>query len=134
MGCDIHTHIEVKIGGQWHHANAPCVRRNYDLFSLMAGVRSDADSPKPIAAPRGMPEDVSLITRISFNEHGGHTSSWLSGNELENVVKWHEWTEGRDSSDVRLQQWGFLFEGGFTAAEHSHLGVEDVRCVFWFDN
>ncbi len=136
MGCDIHTHIEVKIGGQWHHATAPHIRRNYNLFSLMAGVRAESDSPKPIAEPRGVPGDMSVVTRLDYERMGtdGHTHSWLTGEEIERVIEWHEANERRGAIDARLWQWGFLFEGGFSPAEHAEDGVEDVRAVFWFDN
>jgi len=136
MGCDIHVHIECKIAGQWHHVNAPNIRRNYNLFALMAGVRAGKDSPKPMAKPRGVPDDMSVITRIDYErmDTDGHTHSWLTGDELERVIRWHEEDEGRDAIHVRLRQWGFLFEGSFSAEEHAGHGVEDVRVVFWFDN
>lgn len=60
MGCDIHLHTEVKINGVWHHMGAPSVPRNYRLFAKMAGVRG---IETPIAEPRGLPGDATLLTR-----------------------------------------------------------------------
>ena len=39
MGCDIHAHVEIKIGGTWHHYNKLGLQRNYELFQAMAEQR-----------------------------------------------------------------------------------------------
>lgn len=68
MGCDIHLHTEVKIGGAWHHYSAPCVPRSYALFGKMAGVRGGA---APIALPKGLPCFPSYITALDAARWGG---------------------------------------------------------------
>ena len=84
MGCDIHVHGEVKVAGLWHHYSAPYVSRDYNLFAYMAGVRAGNSGITPIAEPRGIPADISLITWIDYMKMGtdGHTHSWLSGEEV----------------------------------------------------
>ena len=59
-------------------------RRNYTLFTVLAGVRSDDDDNKPVADPRGFPEDASPQTTAEYKrwEGDGHTHSWLTLQEL----------------------------------------------------
>jgi hypothetical protein len=43
MGCDIHAHVEIKIGGKWHHYNHPSTDRRYvliELFNLREEMRA----------------------------------------------------------------------------------------------
>lgn len=162
MGCDIHCHIEVKINGQWHHWSAPKIDRDYSLFARMAGVRRV--EPSPIAEPRGLPPDISVITEIDWACGDGywHTPSWLSGAELDALIKerateaetgaacattaeerrewyYHPWRSWRRGG------FGSLFGGDFTVRQtdadvsrddlDDHPdGVEDCRVVFWFDS
>lgn len=130
MGCDIHAHVEVKVSGKWEHYSAPVVDRNYRLFARMAGVRSNGDE-EPVAEPRGIPDDISLITRMDY-EHWGrdaHTPSWLKASEVAECGEYGErW----------WPIWGYIFQTNF-AGWHKYpadrpKGVEDVRLVFWFDN
>lgn len=69
MGCDIHCYIEYrnKSGGgdpcRWDGFGGRInPGRNYPLFSLLAGVRSD-EGDKPLIEPRGMPEDAAYESR-----------------------------------------------------------------------
>lgn len=89
MGCDIHLHAEVKIKNAWHHYAHPSVPRSYPLFSIMAGVRGEEE---PIAPPRGLPHDITAVTRLDY-EHcreDWHTPSWLSSEEAVQVVERYE--------------------------------------------
>lgn len=96
MGCDIHAHVEVKLKGQWHHYHAPYINRDYSLFSKMANVRNGSLSSmryvKPISKPRGMPEDISLITKVMREGWGGdgHSDSWLGSAEVCELIKWYD--------------------------------------------
>lgn len=58
--------------------------RNYTLFSILAGVRDYSDKTKPVADPRGFPEDASPQTTNEYQrwEGDGHTHSWLTLQEL----------------------------------------------------
>lgn len=143
MGCDIHLHIEIKVGGKWLHWNAPTVRRDYGLFTKMAGVRMRDDEIDVIAPPRGLPPDASDTTKWAAKqqEPDGHSHSYLSGAELAKVRKW--------SLDIRRADCGdedWWFDGVFGYVCGSPLDgmaecpasyppdLEDVRFVFWFDN
>lgn len=89
MGCDIHCHIEVKINGRWEHYSALDIDRDYSLFARMAGVRAYADPSPPIAKPRGLVPDPSIITEIDWARGDGdwHTPSWLTGAELDALIR-----------------------------------------------
>jgi hypothetical protein len=94
MGCDIHLFVEheaydwekvyrpVKDERGWVENYYGYEGRNYDLFAILAGVRRD--EPKPIAEPRGLPEDVSADVKRASEEwdSDGHTHSWYSLAEL----------------------------------------------------
>lgn len=133
MSCDIHVHVEVKIAGRWEHYNHPSGRQNYEMFGRMAGVRGDAE---PIAEPRGLPDDASIMTRFDASIWGddGHSHSWLSVDEMAALSRWvelHHLPHGFEGA------FGYLFgsgwEGWVDYPEDRVKGVEDVRCVFWFD-
>lgn len=100
MGCDIHTHAEVKENGTWKDAGkifpinwggrigteygGPFESRNYGLFGLLADVRNYS-CIKPIAEPKyKIPEDAAKETREDYEgwEGDGHTASWLTLEQL----------------------------------------------------
>ena len=138
MGCDIHAHVEVKFRGQWVHYNAPHVRRHYDLFAKLAGVRNDGEI-EPIAPPRGLPVDIADLTRAIYEAEGGaeytHSASHITADEMRDVARWY------DSLDHNRTQGGHHgFEGVFGYLNGNSIAslgdglVEDARLVFWFDN
>jgi hypothetical protein len=147
MGCDIHLHIEVKINGTWHHWGAPDIKRSYTLFALMAGVRS-YDDIKPIVEPRGLPEDLTELTRIDYeNWYGGcHTPSWLTAEEMEQVFEQYQSICGARNPKEKYPLISlehnilhtYLFGNGFSTPNKypsdNQEDVQDVRFVFWFDN
>lgn len=137
MGCDIHAHLEIKIAGKWEHYSTLNIRRNYWLFGRMAGVLGDAE---PIAQPRGLPSDISLVTKMEVECYGedGHTHSWLTPTEVGSVQAQHE-SQAPDGDEMSVwRQWGYLFGnsiGGWVKHPKDYpAAIEDVRLVFWFDN
>lgn len=137
MGCDIHLHIEVKLVGDstWEHYGMPRVPRSYALFAHMAGVRNEYLNVAPIAAPRGLPSDVSRLTAFDFERWKGdaHSASWASSAELVDL---------RDRMKLEDPRWleaealgGYVF-GNYPSdfASDPTAGVDDLRFVFWFDN
>lgn len=133
MGCDIHDFAEIRRHGQWSKVgavfpnshydprrptepdgwNAPLIhhpfdRRDYRVFSALAGVRNYDGFPKPIAAPRGVPDDITSevlaeytelavppeerdgnLTGVTLLEHADrtqnpdwHSASWVTLREL----------------------------------------------------
>lgn len=136
MGCDIHLHIEIKIDGQWHHYACPKINRNYDLFSLMAGVRGNLIA---ISEPKGLPDDISNITKINYNTYwsgDAHSKSYLNSDELVMLS-----TSINDHLKLDLEHdilgcylFGDSFDGFKLYRKIYPKELEDVRFVFWFDN
>lgn len=146
MGCDIHLHIEVKIKDQWHHYGCPNIQRNYKLFAKMAGVRTSQPLVDEILPPQGIPEDITLITKLDFQEwrYDCHHVSWFG---LAEICKLEDWCKemGGQKEGYDLE-WdilnSFLFDSSFTGFyrypcdddPNDELKIQDVRFVFWFDN
>jgi hypothetical protein len=145
MGCDIHAHGEVKINGEWHHWSQPYISRRYSLFARMANVRNHEgdDWIEPISKPRGLPEDVTYLTKFDSDRWGvdGHSHSWLSGEELDQLEKWTD----AEFKKYETEGWwnlchhaiGYVFGNGWDVKKYPNDypdGVEDARLVFWFDN
>lgn len=132
MGCDIHLHQEVKVSGKWEHYGCPSIDRSYDLFGKMAGVRGDGP---PVAPVRGLPKDITDITRMSAVMYGsdGHTHSWLNADEIAELEKWLEERQGSRFN----RPFGYLFGNGWGDFKESPgdypQEIEDIRFVFWFD-
>lgn len=141
MGCDMHAHVEIKVKGQWHHYSFPQVRRDYNMFAALAGVRAEGEDVKPIAADRGIPEDATFTTRFDYEVCWGgaaHSASWISDRECLELEKRFPhvdvWTD--IFKDL------YLFGNNITtpliypsdAAREFAAGYEEARIVFWFDN
>lgn len=69
MGCDIHMYVEYKrkdsdyfsdFGGRINPG------RNYWMFGILAGVRSDANNLFP---PKGIPDDLAYASRNDYLEY-----------------------------------------------------------------
>jgi hypothetical protein len=130
MGCDIHCHIEVKVAGKWEHWAAPRIDRSYRLFAKMAGVRGS--EVEAIAPRRGLPSDISNLTRLTWDleKEDAHSESWMTGDELEKLIE-----EFDDTGYERLG-FGYVCGSGFSQEEEKYwpATLTDVRMVFWFDN
>lgn len=146
MGCDIHLHIEVLVGedfpAYWEHWAAPAVKRNYDMFAKMANVRNDG-SIKPIAWPRGLPNDASPLTYMAYKEEeaDAHSTSYLTVDEIAELAEFLKTLRPDTSAKSWLEfdlEHGilgtYLFGNSFTCKEDWPKWVKDVRFVFWFDN
>lgn len=132
MGCDIHAHLEAKEehGARvyWISLAELDIWRSYVLFAKLAGVRNSYGLT-PIAEPRGLPDDVSLRTKLDADEWGtdGHSHSWVTLAEIEKA----DWThEGEPICPA--------FREGVLPYIRYHAGKEraseNIRVVFWFDN
>lgn len=120
MGCDIHLTVEHRVNGVWinddlthdvdeygntnvHNRPAYDDRvysgRNYDLFSILADVRNGygfagvdtGEGFKPIAAPKGVPDDASAIYREWVEQWSGdgHSHSYFTVADLMT----YDWTQ-----------------------------------------
>ena len=153
MGCDIHMQVEyrTKIDGtmQWcngslyevnkYHDSYPdepkykriCLineRRNYNLFGLLAGVRNYYI--KPIASPRGFPNDASKSITEKYNScriHA-HSASWLTLAELMNAARSHP-----DLLNDLVAELHTYFHRVFPNPAPL-ITANELRIVFWFDN
>lgn len=145
MGCDIHAHIEIQIDDDWLYYAPAKISRNYDIFAKMAGVRNYS-SITPVGEPRGLPDNISQITRLHHADRGGHSESWLSHGELVAIIAWERdllaenRLEHRDED--RFRYGGllgvYLFGEGLERWVKNRTGypkeIEDIRLVFWFDS
>lgn len=84
MGTDMHGWIEYKDEtGKWTDAmTIGLPRREYELFSLMAGARCIVPALFDL---RGIPDDASWYGREVHSEGGDHSWSWLTTEELKLV-------------------------------------------------
>ena len=101
IGADIHIHCEYKDEIGWHNCDNHVWNditneyefedlywgRNYDLFGILAGVRS-SEYPQ-IDEPRGLPKDMSAKTKEYADEWEGdaHSHSYITMREL---LKWRD--------------------------------------------
>ena len=105
----------------------------------MAGVRDDTVSP--IVEPRGLPKDITTITRID-KEHGEaewHTYSHLVDDEIKRLSAACRAPDAFASNRIDFysiarscfgESWDMLE----FAPNLRTCGVESARWVFWFDN
>jgi len=102
MGCDIHMFLEKKLrdsdpwvadeGHGLHSGNREYVReispvnRDYELFGLIAGVRS---FKKSIYSVKGVPKDCDprLMAHIAYYGNDYHSATFLSLDQFSKVLK-----------------------------------------------
>lgn len=139
MGCDIHIHAEILVGDKWLHYSLYEPTRSYRVFSKLAGVRSRWNDGGAISLPKGLPADISRVTRLNADLWGGdgHDHSWLSSGEVGLLGEW--WCLDRPLGD-RLEGDLCVWLGGYLFGEYwdqescSEAPCTDFRWVFWFDN
>ena len=108
MGCDIHGVIEVnkypnleQADYRWWPYAEVRFDRYYRLFGFLAGVRDE--SVEPVVPPRGLPADVSWLTR-SLNEYyivDESEALICSGERL--ILRTHLWP----GAVIRDEHWVF---------------------------
>jgi len=133
MGCDIHAFIEVPHYGMINSwASLPFLKRDYKLFSLLAGVRNHDNGLQPVVPPRGVPENMAWAAADLYNSdlYIWHTASWLQLHELRQVAKQYRTTE---IANYPLQNHDLnAIIAAMAALDLSERGLS--RLVFWFDN
>lgn len=151
MGCDIHAILQVRSGDEWetpsNGVNITNVR-DYNLFSVLANVRSDEDLPF-IAEPRGVPDDLQCDDDFSVRCPcganyptvwiGDHSHSWVTLAEIEAMV-----TTLAALPKTRQTEWAIAGLGRLLTAINWRRGewwpwqksVSDdrIRLVFGFDS
>ncbi len=151
MGCDIHVHFEIQIDNKWEYYGIGDFERSYRFFSRLAGVRAYDKSVTPIAPNRGLPDDITLMTKQHVADWGidGHSHSWISSKEY--CELYDEFNSvinevaakllNEDFYRVNFDNTPYLFNNAFHEfytelpdvdwpPEH----VQDFRMIFWFDN
>ena len=162
MGCDIHVYLEkyTSVNGEnkwvnvdhWQinpnfglNENEPeyelvsfFIGRNYDLFSILAEVRGSFD---PIEDPRGLPEDVTDVTRKEYDKWGrdAHTPSHYTLKELKDYL-----FNNSDNEEIRENLSYFINPMDRRFKDEFWIDIDDekrytikengFRVVFWFDN
>ena len=156
MGCDIHMYVEYRsrinnttikwCDGNLYEVNKyyefyedddepkyirVCLnneRRNYTLFGLLAGIRYYGI--KPIASPRGFPDDASKSIAEEYASWGSdaHTASWLTLAELMNAARSHP-----DLLNYLVDELQEYFNRLFPYPSPL-ITANELRIVFWFDN
>jgi hypothetical protein len=165
MGCDIHMFVEYRQRMQgydswrsWGDRTNP--GRNYELFGLLAGVRSDGD--EQMVPSRGMPDDASFMAthanqmfittegegRCTLEQARHYETLGSTIIEQDGKPTWvthpdwhsHSWctTTELDACLKRVHKltgaWAMEYHALLAAMQKlEHYGCE-VRCVFWFDN
>lgn len=138
MGATINTHIEYKTAdGRWLHWAAPHVRRDYRLFSLIAGVRNESNGIRPLVPCRGLPKDTSEATMFAYEQDALvdslHHETWLNVDEFINLqLKLDELNASRPSLESDFEETVFRCYGPGGSALAAHKGFEDMRVIFWF--
>lgn len=131
MGCDIHLHTEVKIGGQWHHLGNPYVARDYRLFAKMANVRNSGPNEiPPLDYKVGIPIDATETTKLLRSMDGGNRDCWLDMEQLELLEKWYREENPSDTHGLEGLV-GYILGNGWS---RHNKAIEDARFIFWFYN
>lgn len=150
MGCDIHPYVEMKTEeGKWvnifpvdnkykHDPDSGYAPdwefdRSYTCFSVLADVRNNYDM-KPIAEPRGIPEDASDTVKEAYAhwDSDAHSASWLALPELISC----DWSQSVTKNGwVDLEQFKTFLAtgqptswcGGVGGGNVRHVSNEDMR-------
>lgn len=138
MGASLCTHIEYRKNDCWLHYAAPHTARDYRLIALVTGVRNETNRIRPLVAPRGLPADLSEITRICREQDAGNAikgETWLTGTEFAELQKrWTELNPDQSQLDTDFEERVFGTYGPGGSAIADHQGFDDVRIVFWVDD
>ena len=120
MGCDIHSFVEHKDSDTWYLVDDKFgpksfmgkswnIPRNYDLFGLLAGVRTWFIDP--IKYPIGLPIDISYaVYNIWNSSFDWHTPSYYLLSELLNVENKKIYCDNRF---VDIEQYLLFKERGY---------------------
>lgn len=146
MGCDIHICVEVQLAnGRWEFFGYTSMNRSYSMFTKIAGVRAGLTASRgyeiePIALPRGIPDDISPLTKAYVQDWDcdGHSHTWLSSDEFRELDRWRKERWPNPYYDSMLE--GFWFFGNHledwrpSRPAEAESPIQDYRLVIWFDN
>lgn len=119
---------------RWKHYDVDCPEtRNYGVFGILAGARSDIP---PLFPPRGVPEDATWKTRKEYLDDCGdfHTASWLSTTEFRECLDAVDEIIRDRRQDAYQSDWLSDYEFIYRLMKDSEDEGEPARIIFWFDN
>lgn len=158
MGCDIHCYIEYKNdNGEWVFANPDFKNykhdnngwdaidgfftdRDYNLFSLLAGVRGGWDAMKE---PCGFPNDATEEVSMVYTEYGddAHTTTWYDVRELQLLVeltaqkfKNMDGLDDYENPIPSLQRFYTIVDYILDMNGVYYPKIGEARVIMWFDN
>lgn len=160
MGCDIHMVLERKTVREWvgvqtyptvtKHSHSLSVAipnldldwaesswyafprvtsRNYELFASLAGVRGDGPEPK------GEPDDISLLGRLTLDRWGfdAHSVTYYTLREC-GVHFLNHYAPGDVLSEYRHKVLGSLFTVPEEEVDFNDEWLDNYRLIIFFDN
>lgn len=145
MEVDIHGSVEFRDanldeGRDWKDwyavINAGIILdRSYAMFGSLFGVRNPTDFV-PVAADRGLPDDVSEEVKGDAEGEGNHSYTWITWEELQ-AVDWD--ATGLIYGTDRISRRDALGDSGCLLLDlmkplAERYGEQCVRLVVWFDN
>lgn len=139
MGTTMNAYIEVKHAGMWLLYANPAMKRDYDLFNLIAQVRDEAPIKSEIKYHAGLPKDLSLGTKLCSEElrgYGMRCPGWLDSEQIRTLqdelykMRPDVKRTGIDELDLEHSIFHTYINKNSIAG---HSGFEDSRLVFWFD-
>lgn len=149
MGCDIWTYLEKRNPetGKWERLKVykkkgdeyevvyPYDLRNYELFSLLAGVRGWHE---PLVSPRGVPIDASEEVREEWEDYCYHTPTWYDMREL--ILLANALPDKDEDEDYSRKEMlkNFIFKlGNYIDYSGNFWWGDEVnkyRVIMWFDS
>lgn len=147
MGTDIHVKTEAynKETGKWEKLYLYSYdnllngglrevdaysTRNYELFSILAGVRGNAI---PIDSCRNIPEDTSIgVTNdVENDEKYCHNFTWYTLDELKEAAEDKKCYTKRQRRELKR----FIFGVEFVAEANWYFGDDsNIRVIIYFDS
>jgi hypothetical protein len=127
MGTDIHAVFEAKINDRWQVIESEYEEdRDYVLFALLAGVRNYY-SIEPIAANRGIPDDLSFALYDDSRTEEEDCELWLGDHSFSYITA--DECAAYESENETLSSNYFFKEMARLKEKYG-----EVRMVFGFDS
>jgi hypothetical protein len=145
MGCDIHAVLERHFEDEgWQlvaEVTGSADSRDYEFFTHLCGVRTNWQDMGDWPEPKGIPEDISPVTRWKIDNWGddGHSHSWDTARDF--IEKKLALSRIRNDKDADVSFAWFAYKAlGYSCDdqeredERHDCFVDRYRVVYWFDN
>ncbi len=137
MGCDIHGMFERKHKSEykdcswWVNAGDPDIDRDYNLFSILGGVRND-NNILPIAHNRILSDDI--MNSNCCSTFCALVEDWMADGHSHSFVTLPELKDNQIRGSKLSDQYILLINYGDNIRHYHGLRSEDIRYCFFFDN